>query len=137
MHPPPIPAWANFTLMIECTPESDYCYSVYCTLWCHIGLITLLGNVTEENRVVKIIAVVLFIICSTVTPTVPHIFCPWDYILHYSCVPYTRFDNLTRKCNRGEQGCQNFGCSFVYYLCYSHKICFKNWFIAEHLFNKF
>jgi hypothetical protein len=23
------------------------------------------------------------------TPTVPHIFCPGDYILHYSCVPYT------------------------------------------------
>ncbi len=27
--PPPTPAWANFTLMIECTPESDCCYSVY------------------------------------------------------------------------------------------------------------
>ncbi len=27
--PPPSPAWANFTLMIECTPESDCCYSVY------------------------------------------------------------------------------------------------------------
>ncbi len=29
VHPPPSPAWANFTLMIECTPESDCCYSVY------------------------------------------------------------------------------------------------------------
>jgi hypothetical protein len=29
VHPPPAPAWANFTLMIKCTPESDCCYSVY------------------------------------------------------------------------------------------------------------
>jgi hypothetical protein len=27
--PPPTPAWANFTLMIECTPESSRYYSVY------------------------------------------------------------------------------------------------------------
>jgi hypothetical protein len=27
--PPPSPAWANFTLMMECTPESSRCYSVY------------------------------------------------------------------------------------------------------------
>jgi hypothetical protein len=25
VHPPPTPAWANFTLMIECTPESTLC----------------------------------------------------------------------------------------------------------------
>ena len=29
VHPPPLPAWANFTLMMECTPESSRCYSVY------------------------------------------------------------------------------------------------------------
>ncbi len=29
MHPPPSPAWSNFTLMMECTPESNCCYSVY------------------------------------------------------------------------------------------------------------
>ncbi len=30
MHPPPAPAWAYFTLMMECTPEkSSRCYSVY------------------------------------------------------------------------------------------------------------
>jgi hypothetical protein len=29
VHPPPLPAWANFTLMKECTPESSLCYSVY------------------------------------------------------------------------------------------------------------
>ncbi len=29
MHPPPSSARANFTLMIECTPESSRCYSVY------------------------------------------------------------------------------------------------------------
>ncbi len=29
VHPPPPPAWAHFTLMMECTPESDCCYSVY------------------------------------------------------------------------------------------------------------
>jgi hypothetical protein len=27
--PPPTPAWDNFTLMMECTPESSVCYSVY------------------------------------------------------------------------------------------------------------
>ncbi len=27
--PPPSPAWANFTLMMECMPESSRCYSVY------------------------------------------------------------------------------------------------------------
>ncbi len=27
--PPTAPAWANFTLMMECTPESSRCYSVY------------------------------------------------------------------------------------------------------------
>jgi len=29
VHPPPSAAWANFTLMMECTPESSRCYSVY------------------------------------------------------------------------------------------------------------
>ncbi len=29
VHPPPSPAQANFTLMMECTPESSRCYSVY------------------------------------------------------------------------------------------------------------
>jgi hypothetical protein len=27
--PPPLRAWANFTFMMECTPESSRCYSVY------------------------------------------------------------------------------------------------------------
>ncbi len=27
--PPPSPAWANFTLMMECTPESSRCNSMY------------------------------------------------------------------------------------------------------------
>ncbi len=31
--PPPSPALANFTLMIECTPESSRCLPVYRTLW--------------------------------------------------------------------------------------------------------
>ncbi len=35
MHPPP--AWANFSIMKECTPESDRCHSV-CTLWGGKGL---------------------------------------------------------------------------------------------------
>jgi hypothetical protein len=29
VHPPPSPARANFTLMMECTPENSGCYSVY------------------------------------------------------------------------------------------------------------
>jgi hypothetical protein len=28
VHPPPSPARANYTLMMECTPESDCCFSV-------------------------------------------------------------------------------------------------------------
>ena len=28
-RPPPSPAWANFTLMMECTSESSRYYSVY------------------------------------------------------------------------------------------------------------
>jgi len=32
VHPPPSPVQANFTLMIECTPESSRCYSVYSVL---------------------------------------------------------------------------------------------------------
>ncbi len=31
--PPTSPAWANFTLTMECTPESDCCYSVYSVAW--------------------------------------------------------------------------------------------------------
>jgi hypothetical protein len=29
--PPPSPGWADFTIMMECTPESSHCHSV-CTL---------------------------------------------------------------------------------------------------------
>jgi hypothetical protein len=29
VHPPPQPARATFTLMTECTPESNGCYSLY------------------------------------------------------------------------------------------------------------
>ncbi len=29
MQPPPSPAWPNFDLMTECTPESRRYYSVY------------------------------------------------------------------------------------------------------------
>jgi hypothetical protein len=29
VHPPPSSAWANFTLMMVCTPESSHCYFVY------------------------------------------------------------------------------------------------------------
>ncbi len=29
MHPPPLPPWANFTLMMEYTSERSRCYSVY------------------------------------------------------------------------------------------------------------
>ncbi len=30
--PPPTPGWADFSLRMECTPESGHCHSV-CTLW--------------------------------------------------------------------------------------------------------
>jgi hypothetical protein len=32
VYPAPSSAWANFSIMIECTPESGCCHSV-CTLW--------------------------------------------------------------------------------------------------------
>jgi hypothetical protein len=28
VHPPPSPDWANFTLKIECTPESSRCMNI-------------------------------------------------------------------------------------------------------------
>ncbi len=33
--PPPSPGWANFSIMMECTPESGRCHSVY-TLWTYL-----------------------------------------------------------------------------------------------------
>jgi hypothetical protein len=29
MYPPPSPGWAKFSIMMECTPESGRCYSVF------------------------------------------------------------------------------------------------------------
>ncbi len=37
VHPPPSPARANFTLMIECTPESSSHYSVYSVPLTNLG----------------------------------------------------------------------------------------------------
>jgi hypothetical protein len=34
--PSTLPAWANFTLMMECTPESSRCYSVYSVVTRHM-----------------------------------------------------------------------------------------------------
>ncbi len=31
MHPSPSPGWANFSIMMKCTPESGHCHSM-CTL---------------------------------------------------------------------------------------------------------
>ena len=33
MHPLPSPAWADFTLMIKCMPESGHCHSVYSVMF--------------------------------------------------------------------------------------------------------
>ncbi len=30
VHPPPSPGWADFSVMMECTPESGNCHSVFC-----------------------------------------------------------------------------------------------------------
>jgi hypothetical protein len=32
VHPPPSRAWANFSIMMECMPESGRCHSVYSLL---------------------------------------------------------------------------------------------------------
>ncbi len=29
VHPPPQETWADFTLMMECTPENGHCHSVF------------------------------------------------------------------------------------------------------------
>jgi len=28
VHPPPYPGWANFSIIMECTPKSGHCHSV-------------------------------------------------------------------------------------------------------------
>ncbi len=33
VYPPPLPAWANFTRMMECKPESSRCNSVYSVVY--------------------------------------------------------------------------------------------------------
>jgi hypothetical protein len=38
VHPPPSPAWANFSIMMECTPEHGSCHSVF-TLWIYSRLV--------------------------------------------------------------------------------------------------
>jgi hypothetical protein len=48
--PPPSPAWANFTLMMECTPESRRCYSVY-----SVVLTVVLYNPNLENRLASVL----------------------------------------------------------------------------------
>ncbi len=35
--PPAPPAWADFTLMMECTPESGHCHSVYSAVQTLLG----------------------------------------------------------------------------------------------------
>ncbi len=66
MHPPPSPARANFTLMIECTPESNCYYSVYSVTlasWTHTEHKKIAGrgdfqgwcniNISKLNHTVK------------------------------------------------------------------------------------
>ncbi len=36
VHPPASPGWADFTILMECTPESVHC--PLCTLWLEVGL---------------------------------------------------------------------------------------------------
>ncbi len=39
VHPPTLPGWADFTIMMECTPESAHCHSVYfVSMWLEGGL---------------------------------------------------------------------------------------------------
>jgi hypothetical protein len=55
VHPPPSPAWANFTLMTECTPESSRCYSVYSVVpdkECH-GFLSLHHGIQSDVRLEK------------------------------------------------------------------------------------
>ncbi len=32
MHPPPSPGWADFTIMMKCTPETGYFFATLCVL---------------------------------------------------------------------------------------------------------
>ncbi len=51
MHPPPSPARANFTLMIECTPESSGYYSVYSVVHTHKQVVFFLKIVDSLSKV--------------------------------------------------------------------------------------
>ncbi len=37
MYPLPAPVWADFTLMMKCTPESGHCHSVYSVMFTTAG----------------------------------------------------------------------------------------------------
>jgi hypothetical protein len=46
MHRPPLPGWADFTIMMECQPESVHCHSV-CIL---CGIFTLKTRACNRGR---------------------------------------------------------------------------------------
>jgi hypothetical protein len=49
VHTPPPPAWANFSIMMKCMPESGRCHSV-CTLWIYPSyLLTFIYNQTQDR----------------------------------------------------------------------------------------
>ncbi len=54
MHPPPTSAWANFTLMMECTPESSRYYFVLC------GVKHLKGHINETLFLIFFTALTTF-----------------------------------------------------------------------------
>jgi len=50
VHLPPSPAWADFTLMMECTPESGHGHSVYSVVPLFDLFLTLLKSTQECTR---------------------------------------------------------------------------------------
>ncbi len=52
MHPPPLPAWPNFTLMVERTPESSRWNSVY-SVYRHIYLFILYEKYGSSTNLLK------------------------------------------------------------------------------------
>ncbi len=76
VHPPPSPARANFTLMMECTPESDCCNSAYsvvlssplcfCPLWLKIRREKFFTNSSVSTRRISLYHATEFLILNTI-----------------------------------------------------------------------
>ncbi len=64
MHPPPSRAWANFTLMIECTAESSRCYSLYSVVLSNVNTFVSFqsGRTVPLNIIYKMVRKIVYLL---------------------------------------------------------------------------